>query len=91
MLLPRSQHPTTRRQDRSSLGSEASSLGSNLVFDQVLRMVGVGPAWACATRPGSDRFFREEWIIDIKQESKLWVRKSGGQIQLKTAHPRVYF
>jgi hypothetical protein len=47
--------------------SEASSLGSNLVFDQVLRMVGVGPAWACATRPGSDRFFREEWIIDISR------------------------
>jgi hypothetical protein len=46
MLLPRSQHPTTRRQDRSSLGSEASSLGSNLVFDHVWRMVGVGPAWA---------------------------------------------
>ena len=47
-----------------------------------------GPA---ATRPGSDRFFREEWIIGIKQESNLCVRKSGGQIQLKTAHPRVYF
>ena len=53
-----------------------------------------GWSWACmgpATRPGSDRFFREEWIIDIKQESNLGVRKSGGQIQLKTAHPRVYF
>jgi hypothetical protein len=44
MLLPRSQHPTTRRQDRSSLGSEASSLGSNLVFDQ---SVADGWSWAC--------------------------------------------